>query len=270
MSLAQTIKNSIQDRYRINFDVKSNLSRSLEEYIICPSESNDNYFVLNLTIKDDSRLTITCEPDKYGMYFVDSINTANDEQRGIFVNYWNEINKFLKVSVKINDIAINQESFLNNKDKWHKFQIRVTSPYYYDSEKQSKEEVVCNYINIVLGMVFSLLKMEFEGFEEGKEIPVIHKRYERNPINRELCLAAKGYKCAVCGFDFEKKYGAIGKNFIEVHHLKPVSTLGEGYKINPIEDLIPLCSNCHSMIHKRKNPYTPDELRKMIKDLGEK
>ena len=54
--------------------------------------------------------------------------------------------------------------------------------------------------------------------------------------------------CQVCGTNFEKTYGDLGKAFIEVHHLYPVAQ-GER-QVNPIEDLIPLCSNCHSMIHR--------------------
>lgn len=265
MSLSQKIKEVLQSNYGILFDVKSSMNMSLEEYVIIPKDSNENYFVVDLIIKDDSRLTITCEPDKYGMYFISAINKSDSEQRGIFIKYWNEIiNKNLKISVKINDCSVNQKDFVVNNETWQKFQIRVTSPYYYDPESQSKTDVVCDYTNIVIGMILSLLKIEYTGYEEGKEEIVKHKRYERNPINRELCLSIKGYKCSVCGFDFEKTYGSIGKHFIEVHHIKPVSTIGEGYIIDPIKDLVPLCSNCHSMAHKKNPPYTVAELVKIL------
>lgn len=267
MSLAQIIKENLQLNYGILFDVKSNIEKSFEEYIIVPKESNDNYFILNLTIKDDSRLTIVCEPDKYGMYFINAINKSDIEQRSIFVKYWDEItNKHLKLSVKINDVPIEKNDFLSNNDLWKKFQIRMTSPTYYDFETQNKADVVSELINIVVGMVLSLLEIDYVGFEEGKEEIVKHKRYERNPINRELCLSIKGYKCAVCGFDFEKAYGKIGRHFIEVHHVKPVSTLGEGYIIDPAKDLVPLCSNCHSMVHKKNPPYTVDELKYIMEN----
>lgn len=76
-------------------------------------------------------------------------------------------------------------------------------------------------------------------------------RYERDRGNRKDCIAHYGYICQVCGMDFEKHYGELGKEFIEVHHLHPVSQ-GER-KVNPIVDLIPLCSNCHSMIHRQED-----------------
>ena len=57
--------------------------------------------------------------------------------------------------------------------------------------------------------------------------------------------------CEICGFSFVDKYGDIGKDFIEAHHIKPVSEMKEGESTN-INDLVMVCSNCHSMIHRRK------------------
>ena len=68
----------------------------------------------------------------------------------------------------------------------------------------------------------------------------------------------------VCNFNFEKTYGDIGKGFIHVHHLNQISTIGEGYQINPIEDLRPVCPNCHAMLHQKNPPYPIDELKEMI------
>lgn len=58
---------------------------------------------------------------------------------------------------------------------------------------------------------------------EGKPRTFFTYRYERSPKLRAAVLNKFGYKCAVCGFDFEKIYGQLGKNFIEVHHMIPVS-----------------------------------------------
>ncbi|MBK8806257.1 MAG: HNH endonuclease [Bacteroidales bacterium] len=70
--------------------------------------------------------------------------------------------------------------------------------------------------------------------------------------------------CVVCGFDFEKVYGEIGKGFIHVHHLIPVSQIGKSYQINPISDLRPICPNCHAMIHLKNSPREIDEMRELI------
>ncbi len=87
--------------------------------------------------------------------------------------------------------------------------------------------------------------------QEGAKHEATVTRYERDRSNRRECIAHYGYVCQVCGLNFEKVYGELGKAFIEVHHLHPVSQ-GER-QVNPIEDLIPLCSNCHSMIHRQED-----------------
>ena len=93
-------------------------------------------------------------------------------------------------------------------------------------------------------------KPEPESYDklEGRKHEDIVTRYERDRGNRKKCIEHYGYVCQVCGTNFEKTYGDLGKAFIEVHHLYPVAQ-GER-QVNPIEDLIPLCSNCHSMIHR--------------------
>jgi 5-methylcytosine-specific restriction protein A len=66
--------------------------------------------------------------------------------------------------------------------------------------------------------------------------------------------------------NFGDVYGEIGKGFIHIHHLIPISEIGTEYKINPITDLIPVCPNCHAMIHRTKQPLTIQELKSLIKD----
>lgn len=90
--------------------------------------------------------------------------------------------------------------------------------------------------------------------------------YERNRKARQKCLEHYGYKCVVCGFDFEKEYGEIGHEFIEVHHIVPVSSIGNEYVVDPVKDLRPLCSNCHSMIHRSSKVLTIDELIRRRED----
>ncbi len=103
------------------------------------------------------------------------------------------------------------------------------------------------------------------GFWEGAKKEVIVNSFERNPEARKGCIEYYGVKCKCCGFSFEDKYGEIGKGFIHVHHLKPISEIGKEYQVNPVEDLIPLCPNCHAMIHKKNPPFSVDELKKIMK-----
>ncbi len=86
---------------------------------------------------------------------------------------------------------------------------------------------------------------------EGACHQVYTTRYERNPIARNRCIELNGCKCSICGFDFEKTYGEIGKGFIHVHHIVPVSEIKESYRVDYEKDLIPVCPNCHAMLHRK-------------------
>lgn len=105
-----------------------------------------------------------------------------------------------------------------------------------------------------------------ENTPEGKKKVRYVSKYERSNKNRHFAIKIHGTKCEICGFDFEKIYGERGKGFIEVHHIKPLYENQEEIVINPKEDLICVCSNCHRMFHRKKDRVpTPDELKKLIK-----
>jgi len=63
---------------------------------------------------------------------------------------------------------------------------------------------------------------------------------------------------------FSETCGDIDKNFIHVHHLKEISQIGEEYEIDPLKDLRPVCPNCHAILHRQKQAYTIEELKKII------
>ena len=102
-------------------------------------------------------------------------------------------------------------------------------------------------------------------YREGSKMAVLVNKYERNSEAREKCIEHYGAICSACEFDFKEEYGDIGKGFIHVHHLIPISEIGNSYNIDPINDLIPVCPNCHAMIHKRKpNPFTIEEIKQKL------
>ncbi|HZV69209.1 MAG TPA: HNH endonuclease [Saprospiraceae bacterium] len=102
-------------------------------------------------------------------------------------------------------------------------------------------------------------------YTEGTPNQVTLTKYERNPYARKKCLEHFGFSCSACGFNFEKTYGQIGKNFIHVHHLRQISTFGKTYEVDPIKDLRPVCPNCHSIIHKRMIPFTIEEMNHLLR-----
>jgi 5-methylcytosine-specific restriction protein A len=88
---------------------------------------------------------------------------------------------------------------------------------------------------------------------EGIKRQVSVNKYERSSIARAKCIEAHGHICKVCTFDFEKFYGPVGREFIHVHHVIPIHTIGKHYKIDYVNDLIPVCPNCHAMLHRRSD-----------------
>ncbi len=105
---------------------------------------------------------------------------------------------------------------------------------------------------------------ENDPLTEGERERILSQKYERNPKARAACLAYHGTACVVCGMDFEKTYGPDFAGKIEVHHIVPLSEIKENYVVDPIHDLIPVCPNCHTALHSKKNGvYTIDELKKM-------
>lgn len=98
---------------------------------------------------------------------------------------------------------------------------------------------------------------------EGNPVQMLVTRYERNSWARNECIKHYGLNCAVCNLNFKEIYGEIGADFIHVHHIIPISKRRETYKLDPIKDLRPVCPNCHSMIHKRKEPFSIEEMKQI-------
>ena len=109
---------------------------------------------------------------------------------------------------------------------------------------------------------------ESEEHYEGARKTVSVNIYERDPEVRRKCIAKWGTTCTVCAFHFEYFYGPFGKDYIHVHHLKPLAEIGSEYKIDPVNDLRPVCPNCHAMLHRRKPVMSIQELKELISVYG--
>lgn len=101
---------------------------------------------------------------------------------------------------------------------------------------------------------------EMEGKHIKKEMTVI----QRNPEARKKCIEYFGCKCMACGLIMSEKYGEIGEGFIEVHHLNPIHLFDDSHQVDYRTDLIPLCPNCHSMIHRLEDPGDLEGLKQII------
>jgi len=92
---------------------------------------------------------------------------------------------------------------------------------------------------------------------------VVVDSLELDPFVRKACVAHYGPVCQVCGIRFDKTYGKIGADFIEIHHLGPATDTRESF--DPVGVAIPLCPNCHSMIHRRSPMLSVSELKRVFR-----
>lgn len=105
-----------------------------------------------------------------------------------------------------------------------------------------------------------------ETYLEGAVTEVLVNVYERNPKAREACIKHYGTDCQACGLNFEQVYGAFAAGFIHVHHQKPLHAIGASYEVDPINDLIPLCPSCHSVVHLTNPPMSVAELKALLQE----
>jgi hypothetical protein len=133
-----------------------------------------------------------------------------------------------------------------------------------DVEKNKRKKVEIFDENIIIN----------EGFKKTISINV----YERSTKLRDAAIKAftinGRVSCECCKFNFDSFYGRnIGSSYIEIHHIKPIFKYQE-QEINKfirdaIKNLVPVCSNCHRMIHRVwKNPMEINTLKSSIKKNG--
>jgi 5-methylcytosine-specific restriction enzyme A len=108
-------------------------------------------------------------------------------------------------------------------------------------------------------------EIEEEWFEDFSKYR-LHRITERNSALSAKVKRLQGYTCKACNFNFESRYGAIGKEYIESHHNVPISSLSKTrIQLDPLSDFTVLCSNCHRMIHRIKPTPMLEEFKKNLK-----
>jgi hypothetical protein len=118
----------------------------------------------------------------------------------------------------------------------------------------------------VIDLADQLIPEQVPPSYEGEKKQIYVNAYERKQEARRLCIQAHGYRCRVCEMTFEQEFGDVGKGYINVHHISPLSTSG-ARDTHPVNDLCPVCPNCHAMLHRGESivgrPYSIEELREL-------
>jgi len=179
-------------------------------------------------------------------------NIVEEKYHGCYLFDVNTIKVFEPISVdELSDIDSNVKRFTQTK------QI-ISYSKLGEIEKLIEDKQTTVFPN-------EILDIQVGKYIEGAKKMVIVNFYERNDKARRDCVKANGHICKICKFDFSGVYGDEFEGKIHVHHIKPLSEIDETYEVDPVNDLIPVCPNCHMVLHSKKNGvYTVDEVKKML------
>lgn len=189
--------------------------------------------------------------------------------RKISENSIDEYIKYLGLTAYHLSITIKPET-LNSKSHVKKYSVALSERGFSPATVNNYQTAMNKYVEMLQTLsTQQLSEEEWENkqqrlIREGKSYSVLQTRYERSKKNRDACIGHFGTICQVCDFDFFTTYGDIGKDFIHVHHKNPLKNYDGEQEVDPIKDLVPLCPNCHAMVHKKDPPYTVKELKKII------
>lgn len=270
------IRLKFEKTFDISFTVQNGIQANGEPwYIVKPTDSHNELFFLRFDFRNGIRLIMEFIPDIYSVNMVNDMANASEEKKKVFSSYAQLLsNRNAKIDLKINHQPINIEDITSWPKTWENIVLKVIrSPIIEEDTPLNPSYIIQDWGLLMMGMILSLLDIVPIGDEpdfldinklEGLAHSIICTKYERNPIYRTICIANKGYKCAVCGFDFYQAYGSLGSEYIHVHHTIPVSQMPGGMLINPVTDLVPVCANCHAMLHRKKPLLTIEELREIL------
>ena len=272
MNASSKIRKQLEDLYDIPFDVDGGYHYKDPWFHVKPHNSEESLFDIDIKFKNQLRLVVEVTPERYAAFSINYMASAAEAQKKRFAEYAKRLGALkARTEFSVNDSIYNPEEPETWPETWNNYRMRVSrSPIISEDETFDEAKIAAEWATIVTGMFLSLLNVtqkEDTEYLEGGLSRVEVNKYERNPVNRKLCLSANGFICKICGFDFEKKYGKIGHHFIHVHHIVPVSESDTAYVIDPVKDLIPVCPNCHAMLHQSDPPYMPEDLKRIIAEV---
>jgi len=273
---------SIHSRFEAAFDIPFVSEYGLDGknlwYKIGPKGNLRQFFRIHCKFVDDIRFTMELLPESYSVPFIHDLGQAPEESKKVFCSFAKEFQKRrAKIVFTINHFPADPCDYSQWPETWNHISLRISrSPI--AEEPIDHAAIILDWGMAMAGMILSLANLVPLVPETELNCPQVeggvHRelttRYERSPVNRALCLASKGYSCAVCGMNFQSIYGDLGYNFIHVHHAIPVSAMGEGHMVDPIRELFPVCPNCHAMLHRRNPPIPVEELKSMLAVVGDK
>jgi 5-methylcytosine-specific restriction protein A len=267
---AHDLQRAVQTRFGIAFTVRRQTTAEGTAFRIRPADLAPTIgFTVDIQIGWRS-LEAQFVPGSFAGELVQAMEHSDAHQRVAFrIFAYATVSAGANLTFRINSVPADPSSESWPSD-WKSCDISMRrSSIHWGESAASDNELVRAWACRFVGLIVALLPLEpveptVVSEVEGQVIEVISKRYERSRLNRAACIEIQGSRCTVCGFDFGATYGPIGEAFIHVHHVASVATVGAGTVINPARDLVPVCPNCHAMLHTSRPPLPPDALRVLL------
>lgn len=205
------------------------------------------------------------------------INNSNESQKVNFNHFLLFLcEKGCEITTKINEKIYLPNEMGNWPEKWESFEISfLKKGVIIENDNKYDFNVASEYIYDFYALSICLLPLNEDSYEnileenehhyEGNILNTYSIRYERNKVNREIAIRIHGTNCMICNMNFENIYGYFAKDYIHIHHITPLSVQGGQHLVDPKNDLIPVCPNCHAVLHMRNPPYTPAEIKARLK-----
>lgn len=91
-------------------------------------------------------------------------------------------------------------------------------------------------------------------FVEGRLLTLLHHRRERDPRIRRRLLETRRrsgiLRCDMCNSTAALRRTELEDAIFEVHHILPLSSLGQHVTRTRLGDVVLLCANCHRVLHR--------------------
>ena len=208
------------------------------------------------------KIQYKCRVEKIDL---DSKNIRNDEE------YWVDKSEYKKsINGKFTKLVLIEQVYSSKMSLENLLLNGLNAPPQGPMKPNERliKLIESNFNDLNQNEIYPDMVNEDSNAYEGIKKQVFVNKYERSSIARNKCIEFHGTSCKVCNIDFLKKYGEIGKGFIHIHHIIPIHKIGKEYKVNYKEDLIPVCPNCHAMLHRKigGRELEIEELKALIKN----
>jgi 5-methylcytosine-specific restriction protein A len=266
------LSNALTERFRLDLEATTEKESSGQKIIIHPIGIERTISFRVEFILGWRSVSATFIPGNYAASLVAGIKSATPTQLAIFTIFSDSLkSKGAEISLKLDSTRVDSSAPTSWPKDWAMLQLSMKKVGVV-VEKTTGYNMAAFFpwATGFIGLALALLPLVEEdellinGKSEGSAYYRLSKQYERNRINRAACIEIHGMSCKLCGFNFGERFGELGYGFIHIHHVVPLSEMGGSYVLNPLTDLIPVCPNCHAMIHRRRPALGIEEVKNKI------